>query len=63
MPADGVRINVKRRSIRHVASRLVRNNCDVIAYLVILRVACLRIKRIAHRTFGAHVTPPSVLQE
>ena len=44
-----VRVEVERGGIRHVASGVVRNNCDVIAYLVLLRIAFERGKRIAHR--------------
>jgi hypothetical protein len=48
MPADGVRVLVKRSRIRHVASGIIRYNRDVIAYLLILWKACLGIERIAH---------------
>jgi len=47
MPPDGVRIDVVSRGIRDVAAGIVRYNRDVIAYLLILRETCLRIKRIA----------------
>ena len=49
MSADGVRVNVKRSGICHIASGRVRNDRDVIANLSIVRITCLRIKRIAHR--------------
>jgi hypothetical protein len=44
-----VRVKVERRRIRHIATGVVRNNGDVIAYLVLLRIAFERGKRIAHR--------------
>ena len=43
-----VRVEIKRGRIRHVATRVVRNNGDVIAYLVLIRIAFERIKGIAH---------------
>jgi hypothetical protein len=49
MPPHRVRINVVSGGVRHVAPGIVRHNRDVIAYLLIVRIACLRIKRIAHR--------------
>jgi hypothetical protein len=53
MPPDGVRVDVVSSRIRHVASGIVRNNRNVIAYLLILRETCLRIKRIAGRHIGS----------
>ena len=50
--ADGLRVFVKRGGICHVASGIVRHNGDVIAYLLILWKASLRIKRITHRNIG-----------
>jgi len=44
-----VRVEVERRRIRHITSGVVRNNCDVIADLVLLRIAFERGKRIGHR--------------
>jgi hypothetical protein len=44
-----VRIEVKRSRIRHVASGIVGYDSDIIAYLVLVRIAFKRIKRIAHR--------------
>jgi hypothetical protein len=49
MPPDGVRVDVESGGIRHVAAGLVRYNRDVIAYLAIVWITCMRIKRIAHR--------------
>jgi len=43
-----VRVEIKRGRIRHVATRVVRNDGDVIAYLVLIRIAFERIKGIAH---------------
>src|SRR5256885_14126974 len=39
---------VKRGSVGNVASRVVRNNGDVIAYLVLVWITDERIERIAH---------------
>ena len=58
-----VRVKVERRRICHIASGVVGNNREVIADLLMPRKACVRIKRIADRILGAHVTPPSVLYE
>ena len=44
-----VRVEVKRSRIRHVASRIIGNNRDIIAYLVLVRISLERIKCIAHR--------------
>ena len=41
-------VKIERGRIRHVATRVVRNDGDVIAYLVLIRIAFERIKRIAH---------------
>ena len=46
---SGVRVEIKGRGIRHIASGIVRNDGNVIAYLVLVRIAFERIKRIAHR--------------
>ena len=43
-----VRVEIKRRGIRHIASGIIRNDGDVIAYLVLLRIALERIKGVAH---------------
>lgn len=43
------RIEVKRSRIRHVASRQVGNDGDVIANLILIRPAFLRVERVAHR--------------
>ena len=42
------RVEIKRGGIRNITSSIVRNDGDVIAYLVLLRIAFERIKRIAH---------------
>ena len=43
-----VRVEIERGRIRHVATRVVRNDSDVIANLVLIRIAFERIKGIAH---------------
>ena len=48
MPADSIRVDVVSSGIRYVAAGVVRYNRNVIAYLLIVRKTCLRIKRIAH---------------
>jgi hypothetical protein len=42
------RVEIKSRRIRHISSGVVRNNGDVIAYLVLIRIAFERVERIAH---------------
>src|SRR5207302_9657115 len=42
------RVEVKSGRIRDIAPSTVRNNCDVIADLALVRVAFERIERIAH---------------
>jgi len=49
MPTASIGVDVKRRRICHVPSRVIRNNCDVIADLILLRITGLRVERIAHR--------------
>jgi hypothetical protein len=44
-----VRVEVKRGGIRHVASRIIGNDGDVVAYLALIRIALERIKRITDR--------------
>ena len=44
-----LRIEVERSRVRHIAARLIRNNGDIVAYLVLIRIALLRIKRNAYR--------------
>jgi hypothetical protein len=44
-----VRIEVKRSRIRHVGPSIVGDDRDIIAYLVLVRIALEWIKRIAHR--------------
>jgi hypothetical protein len=43
------RVEVESRRIRHVASGVIRNNRNVIAYLALVRVTFEGIKRVAHR--------------
>ena len=45
----GVRVEVEGGRIRHVATRLVRYNGDIVAYLVLIRIALGGVERIAHR--------------
>ena len=47
-----VRVKVERGRIRHVAARVIRNDGDVVADLVLVRIAFERIKRIADRNVG-----------
>ena len=42
-------VEVKRGGVSHVASGIVGYDRDIIAYLVLVRIAFERIKRIAHR--------------
>lgn len=42
------RVKVERGRIRHVAPGVVRNNGNVVADLVLVRVAFQRIKRITY---------------
>jgi steroid 5-alpha reductase family enzyme len=49
MPANGLRVFVVSRGVRHVASGIVRYDRNVIAYLLILWKARLGIERIARR--------------
>ena len=46
---SAVRVEVKSRRICYVASRVIRNNGDVVADLVLVRVAFERIKQIGYR--------------
>jgi hypothetical protein len=43
-----LRVEVKRGGVCHVAAGLVGNDCDVVTYLILIRIAFERIKRIAH---------------
>lgn len=52
MSAHGLGVDVESRRIRYVASGIVRHNGDVIAYLLIIGKASLRIERIACRNIG-----------
>ena len=49
-----VRVEIKSGGIRHVATRGVRNNCDVIADLALIRIAFGWNKRVAY----SHVRRP-----
>jgi hypothetical protein len=44
-----VRVEVKSRGVRHVTTGIVRNDRDIVAYLVLVRIAFEGIKRIAYR--------------
>ena len=44
-----VRVEIKSRRIRHVASRVIRNDGNVIAYLALIGITFEGIKRVAHR--------------
>ena len=60
------RVEIKCGSIRHIATRLVRNNGNVVAYLALVRIAFERIKRIAHRDVRrpgeARISAPRIKQ-
>ena len=43
-----VRVEVKRGRVRYIASGFIGNHGDIVAYLVLVRIAFERIKRIAH---------------
>ena len=43
------RVEVERGGICHIASRVIRHNGDVIAYLALVRPAFQRIKGVAYR--------------
>jgi len=64
MAADGLGIFIESRSIRHVAASIVRYDCNVIAYLLILWKARLRTERIARghvrRPCDATISAPRV---
>ena len=47
-----LRIEVERGRVRHIAAGGVGDNRDVIANLVLVRIALVRIKRIAYRDIG-----------
>ena len=49
VPANGIRVDVKGGGICDIASGHIRNDRDVIADLLVLRKAGLRIERIADR--------------
>jgi len=61
-----VRVEVKSGRIGHVTPGVVRHDGDVIAYLALVRIALLRIKRIAYLNVGrpgdAAVRAPRVEQ-
>ena len=42
-------VEVERSGVSHVAASFIRNDRNIIAYLVLIRIAFERIKRIAHR--------------
>jgi len=44
-----IRIEIESRRIRHIAARSVRHNCDVIAYLALVRVAFKRVEGLTYR--------------
>ena len=52
MTAHSVRVDVESRGISHVSSSRVRNDRDIIADLLVLRIPGLRIERIAGRYVG-----------
>ncbi len=44
-----VRVEVKRGRVSHVTPGFVRHNCDIVPYLILVRIAFERVERIAHR--------------
>ena len=44
-----VRVEIERRGVSHVAPGLVRYNCDIVPYLVLVGIAFEWVERIAHR--------------
>jgi len=44
-----VLVEVKRGRVRYVTSGFIGDDGDVVAYLVLVRIAFGRIKRVAHR--------------
>jgi hypothetical protein len=44
-----LRVEVKRGGVRHVTSGVIRNDGDIVTYLVLIGIAFEWIKRIAHR--------------
>ena len=44
-----VRIEVERGRVSDVPTSLIGNDGNVIAYLILVRIAFLRVKRVAHR--------------
>ena len=47
-------IEIERSRVCHVTAGFIGNDCDVVAYFALVRVAFERIKRIAYR----HVRRP-----
>ena len=42
-------IEIKSGGVSHVTPGLVRYNCDIVPYLILVRIAFERVERIAHR--------------
>jgi hypothetical protein len=59
-----LRVEVKGSGVSHVATGIVRNDRNIIAYLVLVWIAFERIKRIAHRNIrspsDASISAPGV---
>ena len=47
-----IRVKVKSGGIRHIPTRIVRDNGDIVPYLALVRVAFEGIKRSAHGDVG-----------
>jgi hypothetical protein len=64
VPANSVRVDIEGGGIGHVRSGVVRNDGDVIAYLLIIRKTCLRIEGVAHsdvrRPAEATISAPGI---
>ena len=44
-----IRIKVKGSGIRDIAARFVRDDGDIVPYLILIRIAFERVERIGHR--------------
>jgi hypothetical protein len=47
-----LRVEVKRGGVRHVTSGVIRNDGDIVTYLVLVRVALKWVKGITHCHVG-----------
>ena len=47
-----VRVEVKSGRVSHVTPGLVRHNCDIVPYFVLIGIAFERVERIANRNIS-----------